>query len=131
MARRYAQVRLEGSIAAMLKNVLFAVPVFGWMLKSAWYGDMTEKLFFLANVLALWGFAIYVFGYGALIVPLLVIVAVYLVTLVILTAGDLFSNERPVARRAARPDNAPGQNRALNRDRRRNGRDLGLRHPAA
>lgn len=84
----------------MLRNVLFAVPVFGWMLKSAWYGDMTEKLFFLANVLALWGFAIYVFGYGALIVPLLAIAAVYLVTLVVLTAGDLFSSDRPVARPA-------------------------------
>ncbi len=43
----------------MLKNVVFAVPVLGWMLKSAWYGDMVEKLFFLANVLALWAFAIY------------------------------------------------------------------------
>ena len=75
----------------MLKNVLFAVPVFGWMLKSAWYGDGVEKLFFLANVLALWGFAIYFIGYAALIVPLLVVAGLYLVTMVVLTAGDLLS----------------------------------------
>ena len=83
----------------MLKNVVFAVPVFGWMLKSAWYGDMVEKLFFLANILALWAFAIYVFGYGALIVPLLTLAGLYLVGMVILTAGDLFSNDRPAAQR--------------------------------
>ena len=75
----------------MLKNVVFAVPVIGWMLKSAWYGDMVEKLFFLANILALWAFAIYFFGYPALIVPVLFLAGLYLIGIVILTAGDLFS----------------------------------------
>ena len=93
----------------MLKNVVFAVPVIGWMLKSAWYGDMAEKLFFLANVLALWAFAIYVFGYPALIVPLLVLVAVYLVGMVVLTAGDLVSSPRPAARRAVAPSPRRGR----------------------
>ena len=73
----------------MLKTALFAVPVFGWMLKSAWYGDGLEKLFFLANVLAAWAFAIYFIGYAALIVPLLLLAGLYLVGMVILTAGDL------------------------------------------
>lgn len=92
----------------MLKKLLFAVPVFGWMLRSAWYGDMVEKLFFLANVLALWAIAIRFVGYGALIVPLLVVAAVYLATLVVLTAGDLVSHTRPVARRTvARAPRSP------------------------
>jgi hypothetical protein len=75
----------------MLKKLVFAIPVFGWMLKSAWYGDMVEKLFFLANLLALWAFAIYLFGYPVLIIPVLALAGFYLVGLVILTAGDLFS----------------------------------------
>ncbi len=48
-------------------------------------------------------------GYPALIVPLLVLVAVYLVGMVILTAGDLLSNNRPVARRAVAPSPRPGR----------------------
>ena len=86
----------------MLKNVVFAVPVFGWLLKSAWYGDMVEKLFFLVNILALWAIAIFFFGYAALIVPLLGLVAVYLVGMVILTAGDLAAPERAPSKRGRR-----------------------------
>jgi hypothetical protein len=75
----------------MLRNVLFAVPVFGWLLKSAWYGDVVEKAFFLANILAVWASAIYFIGYAALIVPLLALAGLYLIAMVILTAGDLLS----------------------------------------
>lgn len=95
----------------MLRNVLFAVPVFGWMLRSAWYGDAIEKLFFLANVLALWVFAIYFIGYAALIVPLLALAGLYLIAMVVLTAGDLLSNHRPAARRAVAP--APRRGRTM------------------
>lgn len=90
----------------MLKNLVFAIPVFGWMLKSAWYGDMVEKLFFLANVIAVWAFAIYLIGYAALIVPLLALAGLYLIGMVILTAGDLLSpavSRAPVRRSGGAP----------------------------
>ena len=81
----------SGQTKTMLKSYVFAIPVLGWMIRSAWYGDALEKAFFVVNVLAIWGFAIYLIGYAALIVPLLVATGLYLVTMVILTAGDFLT----------------------------------------
>lgn len=75
----------------MLRNLVFAVPVFGWMLKSAWHGDTTEKVSFVGNLVAIWAFAMYFFGYPAFIVPALTIVALYLIGLVYMTASDLLA----------------------------------------
>ena len=73
----------------MLKTVLFAVPVFGWMLKSAWYGDRPREAVLSRQYPRRLGVRNLFIGYAALIVPLLLLAGLYLVGMVILTAGDL------------------------------------------
>lgn len=73
-----------------VRTGLFAIPVFGWLLRSAWHGDTREKVFFLVNLLLLWALAILNFGYPALIVPAVAIAFAYLAFLVAFTAGDFF-----------------------------------------
>jgi hypothetical protein len=74
-----------------LRTGLFAIPVFGWLLRSAWHGSAREKVFFLVNLLLSWALAIMYFGYPALIVPALAAAFAYLAFLVLFTAGDFFA----------------------------------------
>ncbi|QPC41676.1 hypothetical protein HW532_02415 [Kaustia mangrovi] len=72
-----------------LSKIIFAIPLIGWMLRSAWYGDDSEKVFFCINIVVFWGLAIYAFGYPALIIPALTVTGVYLVSMIALTARDI------------------------------------------
>jgi hypothetical protein len=73
----------------IFRTVLFAVPVIGWLLRSAWHGDATEKAFFVVNLLMAWALAFLQFGYPALIVPALAVAGFYIAFMVYFTAGDL------------------------------------------
>lgn len=73
----------------IVKKIVFAIPVFGWLLKSAYYGGGREKVMFVVNMALLWALAIWFFGYPAIIIPALVAAAAYLAVLVIFTSGDL------------------------------------------
>lgn len=73
-----------------VRTGLFAIPLFGWLLRSAWYGDTREKVFFVVNLLLFWAIAILYFGYPALIVPAVALAFAYLAFLVAFTAGDFF-----------------------------------------
>lgn len=70
-------------------TILFAVPVVGWLLRSAWHGDAREKAFFVGNLMMAWAIAFLQFGYPALIVPALVVAGSYIAFMVYFTAGDL------------------------------------------
>ena len=72
-----------------LSNLIYAIPVIGWMLKSAARGDASEKVFFLLNIIMVWAFAVYFFGLPALIYPAVVFAVSFLAFLVVFTAGDL------------------------------------------
>lgn len=74
-----------------IRTGLFAIPVFGWLLRSAWHGDTREKVFFVVNLLLFWAIAILNFGYPALIVPAVAIAFAYIAFMVLFTAGDFFA----------------------------------------
>lgn len=74
---------------AIVKKVVFAIPVFGWLLRSAYNGGGAEKVMFVVNMALLWILAIWFFGYPAIIIPALVAAAAYLALLVAFTSGDL------------------------------------------
>lgn len=73
----------------MVQKLIYSIPLFGWMLKSASLGDTAEKVFFIFNLLAFWAIAIYFFGYPAIILPALGIVGCYMLVLALLTSGDV------------------------------------------
>mgnify|MGYP001156495873 CR=1 FL=1 len=72
----------------MLRTIVFAIPVFGWLLKSAYFGGDREKVMFVINMALIWLLAIYLFGYPAVIIPAVAAAGLYLAALVIFTAGD-------------------------------------------
>ena len=71
----------------MGERLVYAVPVLGWMLKDVVHGARDNIYYFLFAVLALWGIAIFAFGYAALILPLLALLPVVFVTLILITLG--------------------------------------------
>lgn len=73
----------------IVRTIIFAIPVFGWLLRSAYYGGDREKVMFVVNMALLWILAIWFFGYPAIIIPALAAAAAYLAVLVIFTSGDL------------------------------------------
>lgn len=68
-------------------DIIFRVPLFGWMLKEAAHGPITAKVLFIINLLLLWLLAILAFGYPAIIIPALTAVPVMFVVLILITKG--------------------------------------------
>lgn len=79
----------RGQGVSPLLRLIFSIPVAGWLLGSAWYGDTREKAFFLANIAMIWALLVLNFGYPFLIVPALAFAGGYLAFLVFFTASDM------------------------------------------
>lgn len=71
----------------MLAQVIYRVPILGWMLKEAISGPTTAKVLFITNILMIWLLAILYFGYPAIILPALAAVPLMFVALIIITLG--------------------------------------------
>jgi len=70
-----------------MAEMIYRVPLFGWMLKEAIQGPTTAKVLFVVNVLLLWILAILTFGYPAIIIPALSAVPIMFVLLILITKG--------------------------------------------
>lgn len=66
------------------------VPVIGWLLKDAIYGLPDAKYYFIGNLAVAFAALVYFYGYPLLILYALTATAVMLVSLIILTASDMF-----------------------------------------
>ncbi|MCZ8180716.1 MAG: hypothetical protein O9309_16975 [Rhizobium sp.] len=70
-----------------MAEMIYRVPLFGWMLKEAIHGPTTAKVLFVVNLLLLWLLAIVTFGYPAIIIPALIAVPIMFVLLILITKG--------------------------------------------
>ncbi|SIR03909.1 hypothetical protein SAMN05880561_107188 [Rhizobium sp. RU33A] len=70
-----------------MAQMIYRVPLFGWMLREAIYGPTTAKVLFVVNMLLLWLLAIVAFGYPAIILPALAAVPSMFVVLLLITKG--------------------------------------------
>jgi hypothetical protein len=82
-------------------RTFFRVPVIGWLVRDAIRGAPDAKYYFVANLLFAFVLLVYKFGYPFLIVSALTATAIGLVSLVFLTAADLFDQGN---RRKRRPE---------------------------
>ncbi|WP_246318813.1 hypothetical protein [Peteryoungia desertarenae] len=71
----------------MVAQLMYRVPLLGWMLREAVLGPVTAKVLFVVNLLLLWALAIVVFGYPAIILPALAAVPVMFALLVLIMKG--------------------------------------------
>ena len=76
-----------------LSTLIYNIPVIGWMLKSAITGSVSEKVFFLLDLIMVWAFAVIFFGLVAVIIPAVVLAIGMLLFLVVFTASDMFGSE--------------------------------------
>jgi hypothetical protein len=65
-----------------MQAVIYNIPVLGWMIREAVMGPIAAKILFIVNCLLIWGLAIALFGYPAIIIPALCAVPTMLVILV-------------------------------------------------
>ncbi|MDQ0505899.1 hypothetical protein [Xanthobacter agilis] len=72
-------------------RAFFHVPVVGWLLKDAVHGLPDAKYYFIFNLFVAFACLVYAFGYPFLIVSALTATATMLVSLIILTASDMFA----------------------------------------
>jgi hypothetical protein len=70
-----------------MKRVIFAIPLFGWMLRDAAKGSASAQAFFLVNIALLWLLAAIFFGFPGIIIPALIAVPTAFVLLILLTMG--------------------------------------------
>ncbi|MBX9468836.1 MAG: hypothetical protein KL839_13745 [Rhizobium sp.] len=68
-------------------ELIYRVPLFGWMLKEAMQGPTTAKVLFVVNLLMVWLLVILTFGYPAIIIPALAAVPAMFVVLILITKG--------------------------------------------
>ncbi len=68
-------------------NLVYHIPVFGWMLKEAASGSDTARVLFVVNLMLLWLLAVLAFGYPAIIIPALCAVPTMFVILIAITKG--------------------------------------------
>ena len=70
-----------------LFRILFAIPIFGWLVKDALLGQDDAKIYFIVNCLVLWGVSIAFFGYPAAMIPALLAVPAMFIILIAITRG--------------------------------------------
>ena len=70
-----------------MADMIYRVPLFGWMLREAIGGSATAKVLFIVNLLLVWLLAIVTFGYPAIILPALAAVPTMFVVLILITKG--------------------------------------------
>jgi hypothetical protein len=71
----------------MVLRLIYAIPLIGWMLRDAAEGGDEARLWFLGSLIGIWAIAIMVFGYPALILPLLALVPLIFLGIIAITAG--------------------------------------------
>jgi hypothetical protein len=71
----------------MVLRALYWIPIFGWLLRDAVYGDTLSRAFFVVNLLVLWALAVFILGYAAIIIPALLVTPTFLAVIVVLTLG--------------------------------------------
>ncbi len=101
-----------------LFTLLYHIPVFGWMLRSAAKGDDSERILFLVDLVMIWVMAAIFFGLPAVIYPAVVFAIGFIVFLVVFTAGDLRT-----------PEEEPGPHDTAAGRTRRHPRSGGVRRP--
>lgn len=69
-------------------EILAFPPIIAFLAWKARHGGDIEKVMFVVNLALLWGVAIWLFGYPALIIPAIFAAFAMLTTIVILTSAD-------------------------------------------
>jgi hypothetical protein len=69
------------------QRIVYAVPLFGWMLKDVVHGDADNIYWFIASMIMMWILAIIAFGYPAIIIPALALVPTIFLVLLVITRG--------------------------------------------
>lgn len=65
----------------------YSIPLLGRLVQEAAHGPASTKVLFLINCVMVWLLAIFTFGYPAIIVPALCLVAIAFVLLILITRG--------------------------------------------
>lgn len=81
-------------MAATAVRLVYHVPIVGWMLKDAVHGSPDARVFFAINLVAFFIVMTVLYGYAFVISAALTATAVAMVTLIILTAGDVFDGKK-------------------------------------
>ncbi|MBX9455073.1 MAG: hypothetical protein KL863_03030 [Rhizobium sp.] len=68
-------------------KLFYSIPVLGRLVQEAAHGPASTKVLFLVNCVMLWLLAIFLFGYPAIIVPALALVAIAFFLLILITRG--------------------------------------------
>ncbi len=84
-------------------RTFYRLPILGWMVEDAIHGSASAKYFFAGNLVATFVLCAMMFGYAFIIVYALTATAVMMTAIVILTAGDLFSEQKRRHRSVAAP----------------------------
>lgn len=69
------------------ERLIYAIPIFGWMLKDVVHGDPDNIYYFMATLVMMWILAGMIFGYPGIIIPAVIYAIVILALLVIITRG--------------------------------------------
>jgi len=95
-------------------QMVYRIPVAGWLIRDAVLGQPDAKYYFIANMAVLLLGLVWLLGYPLVICLALGMAAVALSGLVVLTAGDAFGRSPSAARNAIATRQS--RNRALRRD---------------
>ncbi|RYE57382.1 MAG: hypothetical protein EOP18_02835 [Rhizobiaceae bacterium] len=68
-------------------QLIYRIPILGWLIREAAEGSDNVKILFLVNCVLLWLLAIFLFGYPAIIIPALCLVAIVFVLLILIMRG--------------------------------------------
>jgi hypothetical protein len=68
-------------------QLIYRIPILGWLIREAAEGSAGTKTLFLINCVMLWMLAIFLFGYPAIIIPALCLVAIVFVLLILIMQG--------------------------------------------
>ena len=68
-------------------QLIYRIPILGWLVREAAEGPANIKALFLVNCAMLWLLAVFVFGYPAIIIPALCLVAIVFVLLILIMQG--------------------------------------------
>ena len=69
-------------------EILAFPPIIAFLAWKARHGGDIEKVMFIVNLVLLWGVAIWLFGYPAIILPAIFAALSMLTTIVVLTSAD-------------------------------------------
>jgi hypothetical protein len=68
-------------------QLIYRIPILGWLIREAAEGSANVQMLFLVTGAMLWLIAILLFGYPAIILPALCLVAIVFVLLILIMRG--------------------------------------------